>query len=113
MSGLRYGDRAIRRERDPENPGPPLQQPTVDKRDFPRRTPDAPPPSALPFMDFNDLRTKVTQANVLYGQLQAERMEAERMENDALIALKEAQAAFDRHIQEFRGSFPDSSLWGR
>lgn len=49
----------------------------------------------------------------MYGQLQAERIEAKRMENDALVALKEAQAAFDRHIQEFRGSFPDSSLWGR
>lgn len=93
MSGLRYGDRAIRHERDPEGPG-------LEK-------------GAPPYMDFNDLRAKVTHADVLYRQLRAERVEAERMENDALIALKEAQAAFDRHVQEFRATFPDSSLWGQ
>ena len=59
------------------------------------------------------LRSRVVQANTVYGQLQAERIEAKRMENDALVALKEAQAAFDRHIQEFRDAFPGTSLWGR
>lgn len=97
MSGLRYGDRAIRRERDPENPGPPL----------PKEPPPAPPPT------FDVLRNNVEQANLVYAQLTAERIEAERMEHEALVALKEAQAAFDRHIHEFRESFPGTTHWGR
>ena len=97
MSGLRYGDRAIRRERDPENPGPPL----------PKEPPPAPPPT------FDVLRNNVEQANLVYAQLTAERMEAERMEGEALAHLKRAQEAFDAAVAGFRGLFPQASLWGR
>lgn len=68
---------------------------------------------AAPALDLGVLQSRVVQLNIVYGQFAAERIEAERMENDALVALKEAQAAFDRHIQEFRESFPGTSLWGR
>lgn len=70
-------------------------------------------PIAPPKPDLGALESRVVQLNIVYGQLAAERIEAERMEHEALVALKEAQAAFDRHIQEFRGSFPGTSLWGR
>ena len=70
-------------------------------------------PPAPPKPDLGTLESRVVQLNIVYGQLAAERMEAERMEHEALVALKEAQAAFDRHIQEFRDAFPGTSLWGR
>ncbi len=70
-------------------------------------------PPAPPKPDLGTLESRVVQLNIVYGQLAAERMEAERMEHEALVALKEAQAAFDRHIQEFRESFPGTTLWGR
>ena len=68
---------------------------------------------AAPALDLGVLQSRVVQLNIVYGQLAAERIEAERMEHEALVALKEAQAAFDRHIQEFRDAFPGTTLWGR
>ena len=70
-------------------------------------------PPAPPKPDLGTLESRVVQLNIVYGQLAAERMEAERMEHEALVALKEAQAAFDRHVQEFRESFPGTTHWGR
>lgn len=122
---LRYGDRAIRVTRDPDPllggvppgeetityaPDPLDPTKTIAYRSHSFGAPAAP---AMPEPLIETLRSRVVQANTVYGQLQAERIEAERMENDALAALKEAQAAFDRHIQEFRDAFPGTSLWGR
>lgn len=68
---------------------------------------------AAPALDLGVLQSRVVQLNIVYGQFAAERIEAERMEHEALVALKEAQAAFDRHIHEFRESFPGTTHWGR
>lgn len=113
---LRYGDRAIRVTQDPVDPpgeetityAPDPLDPTktIAYRSHSFGAPAAP---AIPEPLIETLRSRVVQANTVYGQLQAERIEAERMENDALVALKEAQAAFDRHIQEFGESFPGTN----
>ena len=117
---LRYGDRAIRVTQDPVDP--PGEETITYAQDpldptktiaYHSHSFGAPAAPAMSEPLIETLRSRVVQANIVYGQLQAERVEAERMENDALVALKEAQAAFDRRIQEFRDAFPGTSLWGR
>lgn len=65
-----------------------------------------PPPSA----GLDSAWSRIVALNISYGQLRAERVEATRMEAEALQALRSAQADFDDHLRGLRVHVLNDSL---